>query len=335
MVRPRMAVIPRLLAMASYSLAALGAFLLYRVLEAMRISESAGIAAVAGGLAEADVPVLVGLYAAIASGFITIIDRWDSQMPIDVQAYLNRIGYEGPLEPAAQTLRELQLAHLRTVPFENLSIHSNEPIVLEDAALFEKVVQRRRGGFCYELNGLFAALLRSLGFEVEMLSAAVARPTGGFGPDFDHMTLLVTLDQRWIADVGFGDSFIEPLLLDETGEQTQGARAYKFVTDGDHRILMQRNYDGTWAPQYRFTLTPHVYEDYEAMCEYQQISPESHFTKGRICTRSTPTGRITLSELRLITTRNAGERVEETLSEDEYATALREHFGIVMPKTPG
>ena len=252
-------------------------------------------------------------------------------MPLDVNAYLNRIGYEGPIHPSSQTLRDLQVAHLRTVPFENLSIHSNEPIVLDDAALFEKVVQRRRGGFCYELNGLFAALLRSLGFEVDMLAAAVAKSTGGFSHALDHMTLLVKLEQRWIADVGFGDSFIEPLLLDEPGEQTQGARAYKFVSDGEHRVLMQRNYDGTWAPQYRFTLTPHVYADYAERCKYQQTSPESHFTQGRICTRATATGRVTLSGLRLITTLNAGERAEEELAgEDEYTAALREHFGIVM-----
>ena len=257
-------------------------------------------------------------------------------MPLDVNAYLNRIGYEGSIHPSAQTLRDLQVAHLRTVPFENLSIHSNERIVLDDAALFEKVVQRRRGGFCYELNGLFAALLRSLGFEVEMLAAAVARSTGEFGHNFDHMTLLVKLEQHWIADVGFGDSFIEPLLLDEPGEQTQGARAYKFVSDGGHRVLMRRNYDGTWAPQYRFKLTPHVYADYEEMCEYQQTSPESHFTQGRICTRATATGRVTLSGLRLITTLNAGERAEEVLAgEEDYTAALREHFGIVMPKGPG
>lgn len=252
-------------------------------------------------------------------------------MPLDVNAYLTRIGYKGPLEPSAKTLRDLHVAHLHTVPFENLSIHANEPIVLEDTCLFEKVVQRRRGGFCYELNGLFAALLRSLGFQVEMLSAGVAREAGVFGADFEHMTLLVTLDQRWIADVGFGDSFLEPLLLDEPGEQIQGTRAYKFDSDGNYRILMQRNLDGTWAPQYRFTLTPHVYADYEAMCEFQQTSPESHFTQKRICTLPTNTGRVTLSDLRLITTRNAGERAEEDLAgEDEYATALREHFGIVM-----
>src|SRR4029079_18755156 len=120
---------------------------------------------------------------------------------------LRRINYSGSLLPSAATLRELQLAHVQSVPFENLSIHSNEPIVLEDEALFEKVVERRRGGFCYELNGLFAALLRALGFKVEMVSAGVATADGGFSPDFSHMTLLVELDQRWLVDVAFGDSF--------------------------------------------------------------------------------------------------------------------------------
>src|SRR6266478_8207742 len=112
---------------------------------------------------------------------------------MDIRAYLQRLDYTGAIAPNAETLRLLQLAHLRAVPFENLSIHSREPIVLDDRALFEKIVSRRRGGFCYELNGLFAALLRALGFEVEMLSARVATAEESVGPDFDHMTLLVTL----------------------------------------------------------------------------------------------------------------------------------------------
>ena len=152
---------------------------------------------------------------------------------MDINAYLQRINYHGSLAPTAETLRALQVAHLLAVPFENLSIHTGEPVVLEDEALFEKVVGRRRGGFCYELNGLFAALLRSLGFKVEMLSAGVANAEGEFGPDFDHMTLLVTLndklEERWLADVGFGDSFREPLLLNERGVQRQGERDYKIV----------------------------------------------------------------------------------------------------------
>src|SRR3989440_10034587 len=142
---------------------------------------------------------------------------------MDIQAYLQRIDYTGPLVPSAKTLRLLQVAHLRTVPFENLSIHSGEPIVLDDDALFEKIVSRRRGGFCYELNGLFAALLRALGFDVVLLSAGVAHAGGGFGPEFDHLLLVVDLQEHWLADVGFGDSFLEPVRL-VTGEQVQDGR---------------------------------------------------------------------------------------------------------------
>src|SRR5215218_8366156 len=143
---------------------------------------------------------------------------------VNITAYLDRIQEGGSRGPDAGTLRRLQVAHLLAVPFENLSIHWGEPIVLDDEALFDKIVARRRGGFCYELNGLFAALLRVLGFDVEMLSAAVWGGAGKFGPEFDHMTLLVKLGERWLADVGFGDSFVEPLRLDERGVQTQGAR---------------------------------------------------------------------------------------------------------------
>jgi N-hydroxyarylamine O-acetyltransferase len=252
---------------------------------------------------------------------------------MDVNAYLRRINYDGSLAPGAQTLRQLQLAHLVAVPFENLSIHAGQPIILNDEALFEKIVGRRRGGFCYELNGLFAALLRALGFNVVMLSAAAITAEGKFGPDFDHMALLVTVPverrQRWLADVGFGDSFREPLLLDRRDEQVQGERAYKIVPDGDHLILMQREGEGEWKSQYRFTLEPHSYPDYVEMCLYHQTSPQSHFTKARVCTRATSAGRVTLSETRLITTAKDGARQERAVNnEDEYAQLLREQFGI-------
>ena len=251
---------------------------------------------------------------------------------MDVKAYLDRINYHGPLAPDAGTLRELQVAHLLAVPFENLSIHHEQPIVLEDEALFTKIVERRRGGFCYEANGLFAALLRALGFEVAMLSAGVANAEGGFGPDFDHMTLMVTLERRWLVDVGFGDSFREPLLLDERGEQGQGRRAYRIVPDREHLILTQRDDDGgEWKAQYRFSLRPYEYADYAEMCRHHQTSPQSHFTRGRICTRATEEGRVTLSEMRLITTSEGGGRRERTLTgREEYAAVLREHFGIEM-----
>jgi N-hydroxyarylamine O-acetyltransferase len=250
---------------------------------------------------------------------------------VDLKAYLDRINYHGPLAPTDETLRKLQAAHLLTVPFENLSIHAKQPIVLDDHALFEKIVRRRRGGFCYEANGLFAALLRALGFNVTMLSAGVAKQDGGFGPDFDHMALMVSLNEQWLVDVGFGDSFREPLLINQRAEQRQG-EPYRLDSDGSRLILMQNEGgpDDEWKAQYRFTLQSYEYSDFEGMCRYHQTSPLSTFTQGRICSLATPDGRVTLSEMRLIATVN-GQRQERVLAnEEEYTAALRDRFGVVV-----
>jgi N-hydroxyarylamine O-acetyltransferase len=264
---------------------------------------------------------------------------------MDLQAYLRRINYRGELSPTAATLHELHRAHLLAVPFENLDIHLGRPISLEQDALFDKIVTRRRGGFCYELNGLFALLLCELGFEVTLLAAGVARAGGGFGPEFDHLTLLVKVpsgeptslklqasgsklqSEMWLADVGFGDSFGVPLRLIEAVEQEQDGRAYRLDRDGEHLTLMQRDAAG-WQPQYRFTLQPHVHAEYTDMCHYHQTSPASSFTRKRVCTRATPDGRVTLSDLALIVTAH-GERTEQVLpDEPAFHAALREYFGI-------
>jgi N-hydroxyarylamine O-acetyltransferase len=247
---------------------------------------------------------------------------------MDVTAYLDRINYRGSLVPSAETLRGLQVAHLLAVPFENLSIHSGEPIILEDDALFDKVVKRKRGGFCYELNGLFAALLRTLGFKVEMLNAQVANSEGVFGPDFDHMALMVTLQERWLADVGFGDSFREPLLLDKREPTVQGNRSYLIKSEGEQLELLQREGDGEWKAQYRFTLQPYSYADYAGMCEFHQTSPDSHFTKARLCSLATPDGRITISGMKLIIATPGGRQEKVIENDEEYARLLREHFDL-------
>src|SRR6267378_5799100 len=109
---------------------------------------------------------------------------------MDTKAYLERIGYHGPTRPSVNVLRRLHRRHLVSLPFENLDIHLHRPIILNRAAFYHKIIKHRRGGFCYELNGSFAVLLKKLGFKVSMLSARVARRSGGFSPDFDHMTLL-------------------------------------------------------------------------------------------------------------------------------------------------
>ena len=254
---------------------------------------------------------------------------------MNIDAYLERINYNGSRDVNAETLRALQVAHLLSVPFENLSIHAGEPIVLNENALYTKIVDQRRGGFCYECNGVFAGLLRALGFDVAMLAAGVARPDGSFGPIFDHMTLMVTLDERWLVDVGFGESFLEPLLLDSRADQRQGTRTFRLVDADDHVVLMRRNDGEDWQSQYRFTLQPYTFPDYEEMCRYHQTSPDSHFTKGLICSRATADGRITLSDMRFITTSGPQRlRDERTLStREDYDRVLREEFGVVMKKS--
>ena len=252
-------------------------------------------------------------------------------MKLDIKAYLKRINYHGSLTPNPQTLRDLHLAHLMEVPFENLSIHTGEDIVLDDTTLFKKIVERRRGGFCYELNGLFAALLRSLGFNVTMLSGGVAKEEGGFGPEFDHMILMVTLEERWLVDVGFGDSFRQQLLLDQREDQLQDENAYRIAQDDDYLFLMGREEENGWEAKYRFTLQPYQYADYQEMCRFHRTSPESGFTKKRICSKALAQGRITLSDMRLIVTGKRGEPQERELKNgDEYASVLGQHFGIIL-----
>jgi N-hydroxyarylamine O-acetyltransferase len=217
-----------------------------------------------------------------------------------------------------------------TVPFENLDIHLGRRILLDEDRFFEKIVLRRRGGFCYELNGLFALLLRSLGFEVFMLSARVHGP-GRVGPDFDHMPLLVQLENRWLADVGFGDSFVEPLLLEDTGDQLRNGVRYRIEHREPNRVVMEQQPQAEAKVMYEFDLRARQLEDYSEMCLWQQTSPESHFMQKRICSLATATGRVTLSEMNLIVT-EGGIRREETLpNDDRYAACLKEHFGIVLP----
>jgi N-hydroxyarylamine O-acetyltransferase len=251
---------------------------------------------------------------------------------ISVSPYLRRIGHEGPLAPTAGVLRALQLAHLYAVPFENLDIHLGRPIVLALDALERKVVGKRRGGFCYELNGAFAELLRALGFGVSLLAAEVTRGDGAFGPPFDHLTLEVTAAgdaAPWLVDVGFGDGFLEPLPLVVGPEAAQTNGAYRIDEEGGFHVLRRRSEPGgPFQPAYRFTRERHRLADYAGMCEYHQTSPESHFTKRRVCSLATPEGRITLGEDRLIVT-SRGQRTEVPVADDaEYRALLRGRFGI-------
>ena len=251
--------------------------------------------------------------------------------------YLARIAYAGVREPNATTLAALQRAHLFAVPFENLSIGWGEPIVLDVAQHYEKIVDRKRGGFCYEQNSLFAWALVELGFSVNRLAAGVwspDRPGDGFGDEFGHMALRVALDEAWLADVGFGDNFRAPLRLTEDIEQLEGARAFRLTRDGERLVMEMREADGVWQKRYRFALIARPIEAFAAMCRFHQTSKLSPFTQKRVCSLATESGRITLSGDEWIATRRDGTRCVTLIAgEAEAERLLLQHFGIETPTT--
>lgn len=246
-------------------------------------------------------------------------------------AYLARLGSARPEAPSLAALAALHRAHLLTVPFENLDISLGRPIALDTGSLVAKVVQARRGGYCYELNGLFALLLRSLGYAVELVSARVAGAGGELTPDYDHLALLVDsplLEGRQLVDVGFGDAFMEPLPLLDGTERVEGSKRVGLSQDAGAWTYREDHGDG-WRPTYVFATTPHPLAEFEPRNVWQQTSPESHFTRKRVTSLATPTGRVTLSDERLITT-TASRRVERDLDPSEVPAALTEHFGITL-----
>lgn len=249
-----------------------------------------------------------------------------------IDAYLRRLDTQRPAAPDLAALDELHVRHLLSVPFENLSIHLGIPIEIGLEDVYDKIIGagHGRGGYCYELNSLFAALLRSFGFGVELLSARVASDTGDFGPPFDHLTLAVTVSsgERFLADVGFGESFVHPVpVVADRVHHDRGHRV-RLIRGGDGWIYQDDRDADDWTPRYTFAERAHDIDDFAEMNHFQQTSPDSHFTRQAICSRATDRGRITLTDRRLIV-RDDGERTEETV--DDPTAAVRERFGMALP----
>src|SRR5947207_5850540 len=203
-----------------------------------------------------------------------------------VVAYLNRVGVTTPAVSDAAGLRTLHRAHQLTVPFENLSIHLAEPISLDEPDLIDKIVRRRRGGFCYELNGAFALLLEALGAQVSRVAAGVYGEAGRLSPPFDHLALIVRLADGsgpWLADVGFGSHSTYPLRYDSRHGQDDPAGRFSLADAGDADVDVLK--DG--EPQYRIERRERELAGFVPTCWWQQTSPDSHFTQSTICSRLT------------------------------------------------
>ncbi|MBB4715289.1 arylamine N-acetyltransferase family protein [Streptomyces luteogriseus] len=265
-----------------------------------------------------------------------------------VDAYLRRLGAEHPAWPTVDALRELHLRHLRTVPFENLSIHLGEEIVLEEKHLLDKVVGARRGGFCYELNGSFGALLAALGYDVALLAGRVYGDEGRLGIPYDHLALRVrTVDGGdWLADVGFGAHSHLPLAFGDRGEQEDPGGTFRIVEAGPDAAGVRGGHGTVDAAdldvfrdgraQYRLEVRPRALGDFVAGAWWHSTSSGSHFTRSLVCSRVTEEGgRITLSGRRLTVTAADGTREERELEADEEILGVyRERFGIELDKVP-
>lgn len=250
-------------------------------------------------------------------------DRLDAAL----DRYAARLGFVRPLTPDLRTLGDLHAAHMAAVPFENSSVLFGEPIALDPASFVDKVAVHGRGGFCYELNGAFAALLGDAGYAVEYLEARVYGDGGRLGEPFEHLALRVTLDGPWLVDVGFGYSFARPLRLDDPGEQADAMGAFRLVPADDGLDLEWQHRDGRWVPHYRVTLEARPLEAFGPMCAQLQSDPGSPFVQDWLCSRIEGAGGVTLFGRRFIDTRGPT-RVEADLTDDEVPGRLATHFGV-------
>ena len=250
---------------------------------------------------------------------------------LDIDAYLARIGYTGSRAPTLQTLSAMQRAHRLSVPFETIDIHIGRALSMDEDRLFDKIVRQRRGGWCHELNGLWARALRQLGFDVDVLAAQVVSPTSAPDKPFGHCTTAVHLDgERWWSDVGFGVRLPRPVCLAAVGPQIAGEWEVEFLDDGDTWEMRSKFTGAAEGLGLRFSLLPREFEEFRATAEWQQTSPESLFTRQPVCSAFTAEGRVSLVAATLAVERGSEILQHTAATEAELDALLREHFGLEL-----
>lgn len=255
---------------------------------------------------------------------------------LDLQTYLARIGDPSTLRelgPTLETLFALHRAHVLSIPFENLDIRLGRPILLDLESLQAKLLHGRRGGYCFEQNALFAAVLERLGFEVTGLAARVRMGDARSTPR-THMILAVDIaGVRWLADVGFGgDTLLDPIRFDEDERVEQGAWSFRLVPEDDHlRVLRGLRANG-WMDLYAFTEEPQLPVDYEVANHYTSTWPRSPFVTKVIAQRSGVDERWMLIEDELSVERPDGTERWTVGSQEERLSILADRFDLVFPE---
>jgi len=247
---------------------------------------------------------------------------------MDCDRYLRRIGFDAPVRVDHATLAALQRAHLLAVPFDALDCHLGRPVSVEPADAYRKVVEQGRGGFCFELNGLFGWLLTELGFDVTLLAARPFTGDGTLAPPFSHLALAVELERPWLVDVGFGYFAREPLALDDAGEQNQDGRRFVVGREADALVAEELGMSRRWG--YQFTLEPRARAEFADQCRSYATDPTSGFVQQAPVGRAFSDGWITVTRERIIGSRGGVNLERPIAGEDDWREALAEHFGLVV-----
>lgn len=258
----------------------------------------------------------------------------ESSFTPDLDAYFARIGYTGSRAPTLATLRALQWHHVLSVPFENLDVLLGRRISLDPASIARKIIADRRGGYCFEQNTLFCAVLRALGFPVTALLARVRwQIPGDTSTPLTHMILRVEAEgASWLADVGFGSmSLTAPLAFDTTAEQTTPHEPRRLWRDG-HHVTHQVRLGDAWHDVYRFSLEAPAPIDFELGNWFSCTHPQAHFVNHLVVARPRPTHRVTLYN-RELTLRFRDGRTEkrELASPAELLATLAGQFDLHFP----
>jgi N-hydroxyarylamine O-acetyltransferase len=254
-----------------------------------------------------------------------------SEPTINLDAYFGRIGYEGDRSPTLGTFRALHLAHTTHIPFENLDVLLGRPILIDLDSIQHKLVQNNRGGYCFEQNALFAAVLERLGFQVTRLAARVRYYTSRILPR-THMILKVESEnQSWIADTGFGGyGLIEPIELVAGPETEQFAWKFRLREESETWIL-QSVMRGNWQDQFSFTLEPQLPVDYTLGNWFCSTHPESKFVQTLTAQLAGRTERHVLRNREHLIITPECERCELVPSEEALLVLLACSFGLHLP----
>ena len=246
-----------------------------------------------------------------------------------LDSYFERISFKGSTEAREGTLRDIHIAHTLNVPFENLDVFYRRPILLDGVSLYKKIVEERRGGYCFEMNGIFSLVLQEMGFKVTNLLARVTID-GIHYTTKTHQAILVEIaGNKWLADVGFGnDGIIAPLILEEDIEQKQFAHIYRLVKHSKFGWVLQKKMEDSYVPLYAFTLDECDPEDFLMSNHFTATFPESFFIKMRMCTMPTKEGRITLTDNHFKVVKNNYVLDTPITNENEFTTALKKHFSL-------